>query len=600
MSDLDATFVNLDPTPDMPAPAGRDFTARLRTAIDGLPRGGTVWFPPGDFRINTPFSVPGQITLAFAPGARLVPIRPEPMPARLLDAALQIAGVIETELDAIFATSATAPDDLRSSITRRVGRVVLVGEGNPRVYVEWWGAAADFSPRAEVDRVAIEAALLAVTIDRDALTQAAPRPPLTLCMLGNYQIDHPIVIAPAAGAPLARGVLLEGGPSAQPDATISCDALFSGTTGGAIEHTGMLEFSRFARVELRGLSLHAHGRAETCLLVATSLATDRADSLITLSGCTFEGAREQQVYVRDTSASDGGAGVVSARVRGCSVRLDNKADVVLDALDRSQSTGLLVEGAFRVSVMVLDSIFDGYFGRCVRVVGARSLVSGCRFMTRSLDADPFPRDAAIELVRSPVALAPAPALTASGSIATTPSFLRVEPTAKATQPKPGSGAWLAPVLIGIVHRVDRTRGLGKYWPPAVVWHGVVPTDERPLPTPGDARVSLLGCSFEAPEDIPPTRGSIVTTLSPPFIPRVFVNPNLARVFNVATFREDARIPIGSFETSNRDVGRSLGPIASVTGPVAESFASLLTPDLRVLSAPDRLLLAWAAGLFDAP
>jgi len=293
---------------------------------------------------------------------------------------------------------------------------------------------------------------------------------------------------------------------------------------------------------------------------------------------------------------------VSAFVRGCGVRLDNKGHVGAFVLDRSQSTGLLVEGAFRFAVAVFDSVFDGYFARGVRVIGARSAVSGCRFMSRSLDSDPFPRDAAIELAASGAPLAPPPALTASGSVATTGSFLRVLPTATSKQQKPRNEApWAAPVLLGITHLVDRKRSFGAYWPPAVVWHGAVPTDARPLPPPGDARLLLLGCTFESPQDIRPPPEPPMIGLNPPFIPRVFVNPNLARVFNVATFREDVVSPIGSFEFARRDIGRSLGPSEAVEGPAAESFRRLIVrggvDGMGYVAA--NLLAAWADGLFDS-
>jgi hypothetical protein len=150
-------FLNVRTEDGFAVVVGDDFTVRLGEMIRAtsvydratmmtrpLPPERTLWFPPGEYRVDAGFEFPPPVTLSFAPGAVIVPVRTTML--GVTREVVTIAGPIEAALTRIFANEIEAPAGVL------VGRVAFVAEGNPRVHPEWWGGAQEpGSPDARTD-----------------------------------------------------------------------------------------------------------------------------------------------------------------------------------------------------------------------------------------------------------------------------------------------------------------------------------------------------------------------------------------------------------------------------------------------------------------
>lgn len=95
-----------------------DDSAALQTAIDDLPEGGNLCFPPGTYRIGANLTFPKQLTLVLANGAILAPD---------VHVTVTILSGLEASLSPIFA-----------------GGGLIQGPINAKgVYPHWWGAAGN-------------------------------------------------------------------------------------------------------------------------------------------------------------------------------------------------------------------------------------------------------------------------------------------------------------------------------------------------------------------------------------------------------------------------------------------------------------------------
>ena len=489
-------FINVETESGFPAATGRDFTSRLGRMVDLINTAApvperTLWFPPGEYRVLAPFTFPPKVILSFAPGARLVPIR-----AILSgDWMVGIAGVVEAPLQEIFAATSS-------------GRIVFVGDGTLRVYPEWWGAARDPEvPDARADTAAIKAAFRAALIDREAPLMEL-RPPVTVCFLNDYHIDEPVVLAPPTGMGPLRAVSIAGSPGRK----------LKGQAQLMPWPLALLEIRRALRVDIRDLSLEAGGSWETCLTVSCDVSSDRQLHQVLLTDCSFSGARSTQVAISDLAMAPPLAGELAAIVRGCRFALDDIADtdlelppvvdpqsipVPLRGQGLSKAAGLSFRAGFGAELTVESGDFRGYFRRGVRVTGGvRTKVTACTFHFLDNPENLFPNGAAVALDRLGLPGALLPSLNAMGCVAMTPSFLWVDaPTAGEWQKSPEAlERGMTVVLTSISHRVDRSRGLGLYWPPAVVWRGV----RSPLHVTvnGNSTLTLIGCAFEVPVAAP--------------------------------------------------------------------------------------------------
>lgn len=596
-------FINVATEGGFEASMGLDFTARLRrmvndiNAVAPLPER-TLWLPPGEYRVSAPFTFPPTVTLSFAPGAILVPIRGV-SPA---GDTVEIAGVVDAPLVEIFAANAS-------------GRIVFVGVGTPRVYPEWWGAAKNpRTPDARADTVALQAAFRAAVIDREA-SSTASRAPITVCLFNDYQVDEPVVVNPTGARPL-RAVSILG----------ALGRRLSGPPPSRRRPAALLEIHRVLQVSIRDLSLAANGFSQTCLSVSCDVARDGLPHQITLVDCSFEGARFAQVLLADLAATLPQDGELKAFVRGCRFAVEDSrhtdpeqppldldaraegADPIIGQMF-SRAAGLAVQASFGAELAVEGGEFRGFLRRGIHVTGGvRSEVLACSFRFREWPGNLFPNGTAIALDRAGVRGAFLPSLQATSCVATTPSFLWVD--------APSAGDWekspetvkrgITVVLTAVSHRVDPdvSAVLGLYWPPSVVWRG-----ERPMSlanVPGNSTLTLVGCEFEVPRaSLPPTperlrqkaQGSDDRWLARfnvlPRIPRVFVNSDLRWVYNLGTFSNYGPMPeIGAFDEGIRTTTRSLGVGPPQVGATPGPTIFLLLGWVR-RSYWMRLLFAWA-------
>lgn len=589
MFDFDSSFINLDPppAPGDPPSTSRNFTTRLRAAIDALmgsaARGGVIWLPPGDYRINVPFEIPPGITLSFAPGARIVPIAEDRDRLPVSRATFQILGEIDADLREIFATDATAPAGLPpyESSALRVGRVVFLSERNPRVHPEWWGAARDPSaPSSRVDHAAIVAAFGAAVIDRAAFTTMTPRPPLVVALTGSYRLDRPIALGGDEPQELVSAIVMEGAQGGHSTATLTLDD----RPEGLPLHDALLTFTGVRRVTLQGISLNARGQASRCLRFNAPLSRDGATFSLDVRGCSFEAGRKQQIVVEDTSASST-PGSLRANIRECTFRQDDGGAAVLAPTEPGEGAAVSVLAGSRSAVVVDACVFDGYFLRSIYSSAARANFSACHFAGRN-PAGQFPADAAAITV-GPGRLSGAvpPEINVVACVSRSLSLLHIHASAEAAPSPATATPSIVVVLTACVQRTDPELQLGPYWPPAVLWRGVAA--DR---TPEAARLTALGCLFELPTTtvgIPP----LLTGFAVPHVPRVFLTAPLSRVNNVATIPENLAAIIGSFSSISLGTVRSLGADASVDGPLVISFPTLR--DLVRANPVASRVLAWA-------
>jgi hypothetical protein len=269
---------------------------------------------------------------------------------------------------------------------------------------------------------------------------------------------------------------------------------------------------------------------------------------------------------------------------------------------RSTVSGLSVRSAFGADLTVDACLFDGFLFRGIHTVGGvRARVMGCSFSFKHDLAELLPNGAAIVLGRSGMPRSAPPALDAASCVAATPSFLWVDapPPSDAQKSPEAFDAGISVVLTAITHHVDRTRALGLYWPPAVVWRGGPSLSGTMSEPRGNSSLTLVGCNFEVPaitaqlagkENLRTEEQQLLRTFRAlPRIPRVFINDNLRQVLNVGTFQEDFPPPaIGAFRMNSSET-RSLGPGRALPGPLVDQLPlAFVEPGNRF-----RLLFAWA-------
>lgn len=376
MPSLAANFLNVRTEDGFTPAVGDDFTDRLGemiratsvTVLDRmtmtmmtrpLPPERTLWFPPGEYRVRADFAFPPVVTLSFAPGAVIVPVRTTVSGVRR--EVVTIAGPVEASLNRIFANEVGAPAGVP------VGRVTFVGEGTTRVYPEWWGAArTPGSPNAAEDTAAIRSAIRAASIDREALTSTDPRPPVAITFSGSYEVNDTIEVRPTTESGFFRTLVLEGMPG-QGGAMISISSERL-PDGSFTELASIFALERVLQVVVRNLTLRALGRARECLIILPYLIRNPFAHTVILERCTFDGADEHQVWVLETSSARPALGSLSIRVRTCNFTLSS-ADAPFDVNHRSTANGLYVQGAWGADLAVEGCTFDGHLFRGVLTLG---------------------------------------------------------------------------------------------------------------------------------------------------------------------------------------------------------------------------------------
>lgn len=543
-----ANFVNLmDPSLVLVGPGGTaldSHTARLRAAIamiertEPVSRRGVVWFPPGEYQIETGLVIGENITLAFAPGAVLVPIAPPseigpPIPASVV---IQIRGPIDAERRRIFATAPTwtTPGFGPGVASPTLGRVALTGTQLTQVFPEWWGAEGDWrTADPVVDCVAIEAAFRAAIADREAFTRDAPVPPVSIYFAGTYAIDREIVLPDGL-----RDVVLEGASTSLESPTIRC--VSSSTT--AVRRFVFL-FRRATSVVIRGLSFDAAGFAWLCLRFDVSLVRDQQEHRILVERCSWaNGARGQVAIYDDSDAARSGASLV-ARFRRC--LFAGVSDAMVPALGSTGHVALSSSTPFAATLVVDGCSFTRFALRAIRTAGGRLDVMACHF---DLDESPsvFLKLATdIELQPPTVRDAPYGSLNASFCDSVSPTFLRVVPRVDFSL---GVTDQASVLLSGVKHRWALAFSYVQT-APAVIW------EEPPLgtvvfPPTRDfgGRLNTVGCSFvtrtpevyQTPPLFDPTedprsphREGPGVQIAP--IPRVALSRFVTRVTDAGTF-----------------------------------------------------------------
>jgi hypothetical protein len=350
--------------------------------------------------------------------------------------------------------------------------------------------------------------------------------------------------------------------------------------------------------------------------------------------CSFVGAREDQVQITDLALAPSPGGSLEVSVRGGGFAIEDAGHTTFVARTVndpttgmpvnlsgplhgfSNATGLRMKAPFGADLTMDGVEFSGFLLHGIHTEGGvRTKVAGCSFRFRDPVDNVFPNGAAIALERASVSLARLPTLQATRCMAATPSFLWVNaPRAGDWQKSPEEVArGITVVLTSITHRVDRSRGLGVYWPPSVVWRGGPSPFTTLANVTGNSTLTLIGCEFEVPTPVPPptttpegrnqnSKMQLSNFLQQirlgvlPRVPRVFINSDLRQVSDLGTFHQYAPTPvIGAFEADPQTKTRSLGAGASTEGPPITRLTLYLTDEWLALTDPFglRLLFAWA-------
>lgn len=314
-------------------------------------RGGTLYFPPGVYRIGVDPSrtvgrrpdfagnfedihVPFDVQLMFAPGASL----------RFGEGAvINIEGTIDAGLNKIFETPETRNNSLRDrTLSTPVNNVFFTGQRIVEVFPEWWGAGnlpaqaesaleQQFSDpqlliqaRAKLkgfrDTFAIQAAIDAACNNRQWNPEtgrisgaATPRPPLVVRMLGAYQLLAPLragatVTSGVRLAPNTQGLVLRGENNPFGFANLT----WNNETEFPVDGLAMLEVRGVFGAEISNIMFDAqpaaptlNRRARCCLFIDGNVKLDlfagssppAAAQGIVVRRCGFRSATEALVQV---------------------------------------------------------------------------------------------------------------------------------------------------------------------------------------------------------------------------------------------------------------------------------------------------------------
>lgn len=604
MANLGDAFIDLREDTRLGTSLPTLWRARIERALMLLaPFGGlgVLWFPPGEYRVETGWTIPATATLAFAPGAVIVPM------AESANEVLGIAADIDAELFQIFATAAT-----HTTESVRLGRVALVGDGNQRVYPEWWGASrGGVGAEPEVDTQAIEAALRAAVIDREALGAGTLRGPVVVYLGGSYVLTREIVVQRDGGAAPVRAVSIEGpmatmpvhpfGETHDPPASVLGPEPLSAGLRATLaferlaapiarsEHFSLLRFERVLRLDLQGVSFDASGRSSACVVWQSALSRDPAVHEVVIDRCAFMNATVTHLIVRDDAAQVASTGSIAVAIRRSQfLRREERLLPARTALTRTVLTALVVDASQRATLDLSSSLFQGWGSAAVVARCAAVGIVGCRFAT--VDVPEAGLAHAVDVVVLP-ALGTSGAgdqsFEAMGCVSTSPSFLAVRPPLFEGGDATGDNA-LAAVLTGVTHLGSRADG---YSPPSVVWQS--PLDSNARTDLKRARLWLMGCTFGH---------ALERSTSPPapqpipfMIPRVFVNAGLDLVFNVGTFRrEDGAHAFGKLGDTGSALDASLIRSLRTDARDQATLPPLAPLALDAWLAGDRRrLLAWA-------
>lgn len=601
MANLGDAFIDLRTDPRLATDLPTLWRARIEQALMLLaPFGsvGVLWFPPGEYRVETGWTIPSTVTLAFAPGGVLVPI------VQGTNEVLEIVASVDAELFQIVATAAT-----HAAKGARLGRVALLGDGNQRVHPEWWGASRrGIGAEPEVDTQALEAALRAAVIDREALSTGTIRAPLVIYLAGSYVLTREIVVRRDSGATPVRAVSLEGpmatmpvhpfgevhtppaevlGPeplAAGPRATLAFERLPAPVD--RFEFFSLLRFERTQRLDLKGLSFDASGRASTCVAFEVSLADDPVTHEVVVDRCAFMNTKVTLFLVRDRFPPTATQGSVNVVVRSSNfLRRDERMLPTRTGYTRTILTALVVDASSRGTLDLSASLFQGWGSAAVSVRCAGVTILGCRFAIVDVPEAGSPKAPDIAAGSAlGTGAAYDQSFEAMGCVSTSPTFLSVRPPLL-VEGQADSGNGMAFVLTGVTHLGARADGFS---PPSVVWQGPFAPDLRI--DRKRARLWLMGCALGYALERSTTPSGAMT--GPFMIPRVFVNAGLGRVFNAGTFLPaDNAHAFGKLEDTTNTLDASL--IRSLRGDSRES-AMLVPLGLDTwLASERRRLLAWA-------
>lgn len=137
-------------------------------------QGGTFYFQAGSYIVDDEFTVPGNVTFQFEPGAVLI-----------LIGDLKVWGCIDAGPHPIFLPTG--------------GQVVFLGSRTTEVYPEWWS----FPTQTEDDGPMLQAAIEAAYVNRNGL------PAIPVVLSGIYELATPVTVA--ANASLSDGFHAWGG-----------------------------------------------------------------------------------------------------------------------------------------------------------------------------------------------------------------------------------------------------------------------------------------------------------------------------------------------------------------------------------------------------
>ncbi len=313
MGSFGTEFVNVvDPGEDRRVVRG-DGVAPINDDIDALmgqlfrdrgsswPRGATLYFPPGTYRVAerrlgvapqplvADLRFPREFTLRFAEGARLV----------LDDEVLvDIQGEVEAPLSQIFELATGA-------------RVMLGATATLRVFPEWWGAR---SGDLGFDSSSALQACLDAAVLRFPTVGGSRLPAITVILGGPYRVSTELVLGreetihrrrfppPAPSVELiARQVFRGAGPDRATFVALRGTARFPAMLRfGFDATTSDLSGHVPSGVLVRGVSFQANGVADTCLWLPTGGSLDDR-----FEDCAFRGARTRLVLAGRMLEFDG-------------------------------------------------------------------------------------------------------------------------------------------------------------------------------------------------------------------------------------------------------------------------------------------------------
>lgn len=362
---------SLGSEPDPRGTVSQEFRDRVASIVSQ--GGGTLYIPPGRHVLDPTtagilsgadddwFLVPREVVLWFSPGAVLVVGAPSRR-ADLAPVELVLRGPIHCGLRQVFSTVGNG-----GTIT---GRVCFVGDRNPVVRPEWWGAGGLASSE---DAIALSAATTAAF---SRTWGGLSETPLPIELGTGYRLSRPLLIS--AKYPEDRGaVFVLRGRSAvagtAQEATFTAEPDFRGEAVLIIR-------DRSAFV-IENVSINGAGSAHRCVLewVRARRSLPVADLF---RNCEFWGATQALVETREvTPESKSKASIV---LQG-SVVFERCAFFRRGDGDFESTWGVDCATPTAAGTQFEHCVFDGAATAMIRARGGVISAAGCSFQNTGSD-----------------------------------------------------------------------------------------------------------------------------------------------------------------------------------------------------------------------